>query len=1039
MKSSNGHAYINYLLLNYEGFSPDRLYAWLCMVRESLDPSAFDGFVVNTITRALQVFSHNDISKFVGALKRVAPDGLERLVPDFNVRLESAFARREQLKQQEILLKEKHEKAVALAEKQESLRSTIMAMFGREEFSAARAFHKKESCHAWWSTSEFERAEASAKALQLERLDEAKKKLIEEQRQVIKSEICRLIAERQFEESDDLYESSCTSWWPKDEYNAVRLREIATQRFVDLYQSGGLADLDALFRSGELADLPVADFIELKIPLLRKSLATIGMTLDEEQERASARPEARLQIKARAGSGKTRTLSARAALAIHDEKLDPNQVLILAFNKAAATEVGDRVQKMLGGAVYENARTFHSLAYQLVKPQKELLFDAGGNPSAKAQSQFAQRMMQRILNPTFKEAMVAFFRKELEQIESIGRDLPPADYYVFRRSLEHVTLGAQRVKSNGEKFISDFFFEHDIEYRYERAWMWKTPFLDGVTYKPDFSILANGKDYILEHWALDPDDLNAKLPQHWSLTAPQYRKQIDEKRKFWQSKNIQLLETHTGMMAGGRELFENQLKSVLDEAGIRCQRLPDNEIVERVFQNNFVISRMATLFLQFIQRAKRRGWSVDAVTKIVEVSPDDEPRARLFHQLALRAYREYEVMLAEEDAMDFDDLLNQATEAVIKDRGAASIHLGGGRMMPIRDLRWILLDEYQDFSELYFRMLEAVLKANPDVRLVAVGDDWQAINTFAGAELRFFNRFADFFSGAQSVGITTNYRSDRQVVAAGNQLMSVRGAPAKISRSARSGMIQVIQLSCVWVQFVRAGHEDEWEADQVYLPPGTDGKASEAALRQAQAFKTCVEVLLPALEKEAINETAKMTGGRPFAMLLSRTGYAYGLEIADFRRRLIDVLEIITKSDRVLLERLIEAMTAHGSKGREAHTVIILEATDRQFPKVHPDNLLFQLFGVTPKEVLEEERRLFYVAITRAEHRLIVLTDKEAESPYLGAIRFPVSDHPDEYHDEGSWDFLLGPVARQIKERIDALNPTDKQQPAFVFDEKLPF
>lgn len=90
---------------------------------------------------------------------------------------------------------------------------------------------------------------------------------------------------------------------------------------------------------------------------------------------------------------------------------------------------------------------------------------------------------------------------------------------------------------------------------------------------------------------------------------------------------------------------------------------------------------------------------------------------------------------------------------------------------------------------------------------------------------------------------------------------------------------------------------------------------------------------------------------------------------------------------------------------------------------------------------------------------------------YLGAIRFPVSNHPDEYIDESSGDCLLGPVARQIKERIDAqaladkkqqpaiifdeerscsepknindqteeLKPTDKQSPAFVFDEKLPF
>ncbi len=93
------------------------------------------------------------------------------------------------------------------------------------------------------------------------------------------------------------------------------------------------------------------------------------------------------------------------------------------------------------------------------------------------------------------------------------------------------------------------------------------------------------------------------------------------------------------------------------------------------------------------------------------------------------------------------------------------------------------------------------------------------------------------------------------------------------------------------------------------------------------------------------------------------------------------------------MESMVTAITAHGSKGQEAHTVIILDATQRQFPKVHPDNLLFRPFGVTPKAVLDEERRLFYVAMTRAEHRLFVLTEKGDESPYLYALNSNASDN----------------------------------------------
>ena len=135
-----------------------------------------------------------------------------------------------------------------------------------------------------------------------------------------------------------------------------------------------------------------------------------------------------------------------------------------------------------------------------------------------------------------------------------------------------------------------------------------------------------------------------------------------------------------------------------------------------------------------------------------------------------------------------------------------------------------------------------------------------------------------------------------------------------------------------------------------------------------------------------ILQTAKIADPLPHALLLSRTGYAYGLELAEFKERLVSILAELTGSDQKLLNRLIQTMTAHGSKGREAHTVIILDATERQFPKIHPDNLLFEIFGTTQKDVLDEERRLFYVAISRPIQRLVILTDKDKESPYLDAI-----------------------------------------------------
>jgi DNA helicase-4 len=902
-------------------------------------------------------------------------------------------------------------------QRRDQAKQQVISRLESGDLAGATAWYERE-CADWWPISEFEAqrlrciqiAEAREAALGEQRIaqEAARREQLEvENRQQLKSQVSTLMDGGNYAGADRLYRDACQGWWPQNEYEMFRRGAMYAQRFADIYRTASLADLDNFFKNhqGEV-ELSADDYVALKAPRVDRALQAMGLTLDHEQLCANARPENRLLITARAGSGKTRTLCAKAALSIQDEGLYPDQVMILAFNKAAALTVKQRLEE--GGLIkdYRNARTFHSLAYQLVKPRKKLLFDAGGEPSKRDQSRFAQRMMQRILNPAFKEAMVEFFRQELEQIEDLGRDLPPNDYLIFRRSLELVTLDGKRVKSNGEKFIADFLFEHGIEYRYERPWAWKADFLDGSVYRPDFSIVHGGYDYILEHWAIEPEDPTSTLPSHWTTTTAQYRAQIKAKRAFWQGHSMELLETHTGMLRQGRAAFESQLKEILLGQGIRCQRLPQEEIVRRVFQNDFAISRMAELFLQFIQRAKKMGWSVDRVAGLMAEHPDPEPRARLFHDLALRAYREYEAMLIAEGAMDFDDLLAQAADEVVARGASLSIHLGDGKMLPLRELRWVLLDEYQDFSELYFRMLSAILEVNPGIKLVAVGDDWQAINAFAGADLLFFRQFSDYFPNSSAVGVTTNYRSDSLVVNAGNRLMVGQGPAAKRGRSL-VGEIQVCNIHDVWIEF-RAGdaYLEEREADAVYLPVSNEGKRPSPSVEKlAKAVKACVERISENPDRKVL--------------LLARTGIVYGLEMEGFMRLLLTALKKTLQLPMKDLESLVSAMTAHGSKGQEAHTVIILDATQRQFPKVHPDNLLFRPFGVTPKAVLDEERRLFYVALTRAEHRLIVLTEKGSESPYLRALK---PNRFDNYFGENKsmQNAELSDLALRIKTRLEA-------------------
>lgn len=879
--------------------------------------------------------------------------------------------------------------AFTWVEAEEAIREIEWLLYeGR--FDAAEKLHARNAKHL--ARTEFDARVAKARLAYEERVAREERERIVQEQAALRARVEAYLEDWNFKAAEGLYNSSCVDWWPIAEFETLLAGTMRAKDFVKGYPGASLADLDARYHDGLDRSLPADDYAFLKLPKLQLRLARLGMPLDEEQLLACAHPERHRLIRARAGSGKTRTLAALAALTIHDEALDPDQVLILAFNKKAANEIGDRVRGAAGIDEFRNARTFHSLAWQLADHAgRELIFDDGNlAPSRRKQIGFVERIIESIMNPVFREQLYEFFRRELDQMDRLGSNLSKEEYVAFRRSMVDYTLGGETVKSNGEKFIADFLFEHGIAYKYEKVWSWdKQDRLRGDPYRPDFSILDGGRDVILEHWAVDPNDPSAHLPDWWETKTQDYLDQIKAKREFWAKRGVVLLETHAGMLARGRAAFEGSLRALLERANVRCRKLEHDELVHRVAEAPRTVSRMAGLFMQFISRAKKRGWDVDEMAGIVRNAPDSEPRNRAFHELAVRAYAAYERQLAEQSAMDFDDLLISAAECVRKDGGAARLQLDRKDSIAIRDLRWIMIDEFQDFSELYYRVIDAILEANPLIRVVAVGDDWQAINGFAGAQLTFFNQFDDYFPRAGAATIAKNRRSGRAIVGAGNQLMNGRGESA-LAHHDFDGDIDVVAIDKTWP-------EDGTPYPEIATSVREDGRKS-VNWELARALKACVDYIAASV----FTDSAKGLRWMPSVLILARTGRAYGESLDGFGEcleqalRLHPDLQDLANDFAVIGGRrksvpdgavLIEVMTAHRAKEKEADTVIVLECVQHQFPKVHADNQLFGPFGVTAEDVLAEERRLFYVAATRAEHRLMLLTKTGKESLHLGAMR----------------------------------------------------
>ena len=110
------------------------------------------------------------------------------------------------------------------------------------------------------------------------------------------------------------------------------------------------------------------------------------------------------------------------------------------------------------------------------------------------------------------------------------------------------------------------------------------------------------------------------------------------------------------------------------------------------------------------------------------------------------------------------------------------------------------------------------------------------------------------------------------------------------------------------------------------------------------------------------------------------------LQLAGGRRGLDDFMLRVRACLPKDMRGMASISTAHKYKGLEKPAVVILDAVDRSYPLIHPDWPFFRIFGDTPLTLAEDDRRLFYVALTRAVESLVVITDSAAKSPFLDEI-----------------------------------------------------
>ncbi len=336
------------------------------------------------------------------------------------------------------------------------------------------------------------------------------------------------------------------------------------------------------------------------------------------------------------------------------------------------------------------------------------------------------------------------------------------------------------------------------------------------------------------------------------------------------------------------------------------------------------VTEFARLVGDFIKLMKESGLSFPELRQKAAASLDGS-HINLLLDLTAPVYLTYEAMLAERGEIDFADMISRATE-----------HVESGRYQS--PYTHIMVDEFQDISPMRAKLVQALLRQRPEAMLFAVGDDWQSIYRFTGSDLRYTTRFSEIFGSTAVTALDLTFRFNDKLGEVASKF--VLKNPVQVRK----------ELSSLHTQ-------DEAAVSLVAAPStraGLDAALGAISLRASGTSQNRSTVLV--LSR--------------FTFTLSDADKA---ECRSRARRLYPCLDV-------------RFMTAHGSKGKEADYVVVLDVSQGRygFPSEHPaEPALEFLLPHAESFRFAEERRLFYVALTRARHRTYVVYDPTRPSSFV--------------------------------------------------------
>ncbi len=650
--------------------------------------------------------------------------------------------------------------------------------------------------------------------------------------------------------------------------------------------------------------------------------------LNQKQKESIVCNEDNVLVIAGAGTGKTSCIVGKVAYLIKRHGVKPEEILLLAFNNDAVDDMIRRVKKagertcQLLDTVV--IRTFHKFGL-------EVIAEATGEKPSLAFKNDTQDGQLDCLNDIFKEILKDEKYKTLI-IDYLSCYLHPhkkqnsfaakGDYYRYLKAQRCLTFKNEPLKSQEEVAIANFLFLHSIEYEYEWDYEFKTTTQFHSQYKPDFYLPVH-KIYI-EHFAIDRV---GNVPEWFSsrndLSPKQcYNEGIKWKRECHQKHNTKLIETYSYERSEGN--FLNNLKKKLVENNVELKPKTREEILACLKRKKKSIPQLIHLFQTFLNLKKSNCIEIDAIKSKIN-NLGDKPRLDAFIQIFNPIYNQYENYLRDIGKIDFSDMIVQATQYIKSTKYKSPF-------------KYILVDEFQDMSVGRYYFIKALLDQNKDQRFYAVGDDWQSIYRFTGSDISIITGFECHFGYTKIIRVGTTYRFNQEITDFTGKF--IQKNPKQLKKDLRSDI----------------------STESISEYPPYEIHYGDNALKE----------ILNRIQEDSIGDTGS---DKIKVFIIGRYNFNVPANM---------------KGIQSSFNRLdIEFTTAHKAKGRQADFVVIVGMTCGKygFPTEIIDdpitNLVLEAQDDFPNA---EERRLFYVTLTRTKRVNFLITDNSKRSAFIDEL-----------------------------------------------------